>query len=681
MRLLVGASTGNSKMKKQSVVSLIALTVVIFFAVRGRGACPAKLYVAPDGQSGWSGKLAAANQERSDGPLPSLEAARNKIRNLRATGCQDQPRVVIRGGIYWLDRSFELSAEDSGTPSHPVVYEAYPGEQPVLSGGRVVTGWRKDGQGVLYASHSEPVTQMFVNGTRAQRARSPHTGYLRFEGKSSTEEHFLLHYKADDIKPDWAGSGAEVVVLLAWAEMRRPILSVDSERHIATLAGPASSSTHEEAARYWVENVPAGELGSGEWRQDTAKGTLYYMPSKQDETENFEFVVPRLQQIVVFSGDWDKGKLVHDIELRGLTFRDAAWTLPDKGFADSQAAIAADPAIQTTGAERIRIAGCTFHAMGGYAIHLREGSRNNLIGHNTFYDLGGGAVRIGERTIPQSESQRVFGNRVDDNEIHSIGLVYPAAVAVWIQQSSGNSVAHNHMYDLPYSAVSVGWTWGYGSSAADHNRIEFNSIHDVGTVLSDLGGIYLLGKQSGTVVRNNLIHDVHCFTYGGWGIYLDEGTSNVVVENNIIYHTQSAGFHQHYGRDNVVRNNVFAFGTNFQLMRTRPEPTVSFYFEHNIILYDNGALLGSKWGPGRYQMDHNLYWDMRDSVPQFGSDSWNEWRKKGNDLHSRIADPKFINPLSYDFRLRTDSPARQMGIQEVDVSAVGPRAWHPDSNR
>ena len=100
------------------------------------------------------------------------------------------------------------------------------------------------------------------------------------------------------------------------------------------------------------------------------------------------------------------------------------------------------------------------------------------------------------------------------------------AVGILLMHADKNVIAHNHIHHLYYTGISVGWVWGYGPSVSKANRIEFNHIHDVGQkLLSDMGGIYMLGVSPGTVVRGNTSTTWTRATYGGWGIYTDEGST------------------------------------------------------------------------------------------------------------------------------------------------------------
>jgi parallel beta-helix repeat protein len=197
-----------------------------------------------------------------------------------------------------------------------------------------------------------------------------------------------------------------------------------------------------------------------------------------------------------------------------------------------------------------------------------------------------------------------------------------------------------------------------------------------GPILSDMGGIYTLGKQPGTVIRNNLWHDIAAIRYGGWGIYFDEGSSGILAENNVVYRTTHGGFHQHYGETNVVRNNIFAFARDHQLQRTRPEPHRSFSFVTNIVYFDSGSLLTGDWSGDQYQMDWNVYFDARpDAKPDqlsLGPCTWEKWQERGHDQHSLIADPLFVAPRENDFRLQPNSPAFSLGFRPIDLSGVGP---------
>jgi parallel beta-helix repeat protein len=384
--------------------------------------------------------------------------------------------------------------------------------------------------------------------------------------------------------------------------------------------------------------------------------------------------------LVVIKGQSDKP--VHHIKCDGIEFAHTDWTLAPNGYADTQAAVAVKGDVHAEFAEDISVQNCRFAHLAGYGLDLGKGCKRFSVVGNEFVDLGGGGIRIGESARPRSLSEENNTHSVTDNHLHELGRVYAPAVGIFIMHSGTNRVAHNHIHDLYYTAISVGWNWGYQETPCRENTIEFNHLHDIGkSLLSDMGAIYTLGIQHGTVLRNNLIHDVNAFTYGGWGLYTDEGSTDILLENNVVYRCKSAGFHQHYGRENVLRNNIFALNRENQLMRTRPEPHTSFIFTNNIVYFDSGNLLGSNWSNDHYLIDYNDYYDTRagndPAKMKFAGESFAQWRARGHDQHSIVADPMFVAPEKSDFRLKPESPALKMGFKPIDLSTVGVRA--PDA--
>jgi hypothetical protein len=85
--------------------------------------------------------------------------------------------VLIRGGVYYLPQTLAFTPEDSGaSAAAPVVYAAYPGETPLLSGGRPLAGaWTPRGNGIFSTAAAGPgvFRQLYVNGKRATVARTP----------------------------------------------------------------------------------------------------------------------------------------------------------------------------------------------------------------------------------------------------------------------------------------------------------------------------------------------------------------------------------------------------------------------------------------------------------------------------------------------------------------------------
>ncbi|MHC4693581.1 MAG: hypothetical protein ACYS67_12635 [Planctomycetota bacterium] len=157
--------------------------VSLAFSALVHAAPRADLFVAEDGNDSWSGRLAAPNAARTDGPLASLGGARDTIRKMKKTS--DLTRtvtVLLRGGTYRTLKPVEFLPIDSGSQDAPITYAAYPGEKPVISGGIPIKGWKKGENGIWTADVSLakvgkwPFRQMWVNGKRCIPARTPNFG-------------------------------------------------------------------------------------------------------------------------------------------------------------------------------------------------------------------------------------------------------------------------------------------------------------------------------------------------------------------------------------------------------------------------------------------------------------------------------------------------------------------------
>jgi hypothetical protein len=651
------------------------------------------LYVSPQGRDEWSGGLAAPNGGRTDGPLATLTGARDRLRALRRSGqLAGRPVTVqVRGGVYRLAAPLVFTPEDAGTASAPIVYAAPPGERPVVSGGLPITGWREAGNRLWKADVPKgpgggawEFRQLFVGDARRPRTVLPKTGYYTIADAAPPSEpgHAPdgFHYAAGELDPRWRSLGdVDVLCFQIWSMARLRVKSVDEATHLVRFTGGTAGTDYWAALpkgnRYRVENVfEALPDEPGAWYLDRAAGVVYYHPLPGEDRATFAPVAPRLTQLVRFEGDPAGKKWVSGITLRGLTLRDADWTMGPEGRSGGQSEVDLTAAVTAVGARDCRLESCEVAHVGGYAVAWGQGCQRNAVTDSRLHDLGAGGVKIGETEIRSDPDLVARDNTVSHCRISDGGVVHPAAVGVWIGQSPGSQIVHNDIHDLYYTGVSVGWTWGYGPGLAQGTNVSYNRIYNIGRgVLSDMGGIYTLGDQRGSVLSHNLIHDVRTFDYGGWGIYPDEGTTGMTIRDNVVYACKSAGLHQHYGKDNVIENNVFALNGEAQLARTRAEDHRSFTFAHNIVYWTRGDLMHGNWDGGQITADDNLYWKAGPAPFAFGQGAGvpADWQKTGHDTRSRIADPLFAAPERGDFTLRPGSPALAVGFQPIDLSGVG----------
>jgi len=685
--------TSHSELPMRTILSklqtLALLLACVLFIVGSSPAANKEFYVSNKGSD--------RNPGTKTKPFLTVSKVRDAVRAFRQRNPKfaDTLAVILRSGRYFIQEPLLLGPEDGGTASSPTVYASLPGERPVISGGLEVKGWKEgklDGKRVLVASLPSKsdltVRQLWVNGIRRTPARFPNRRYLQVESAPDVTEKTdwmegqkSFAPRAGDIPASMDFSGAEFVVMNRWVESHMPVERYDADKNLLSFSR-RSLFRLEKGDPFYAINVRSALDTSGEWYHDTKRKLLYYIPVENETVKSLDAVIPLQTQVLLVKGNLREGRFVEHLFFRGIEFSHTAWHFPH-GETDSQnkdaggfvqAATGVPAAIEWEGVRSSALEGCVVSHVGTYAIAFGEGCRDNRIAECELYDLGAGGLKIGMKVIAPDSLVRTSENLVINNHIYDGGRIFHSAIGIWVGQSPRNRFIHNHIHDFYYSGFSIGWTWGYGPADAAGNIVEMNHVHHIGVmsdgdgpILSDLGGIYTLGNHRGSIIRNNVFHDISARVYGGWGIYMDEGSTGMLIENNVVYRTIHGGFHQHYGRENIVRNNIFAFGKEQQIQRTRPESHTSFAFENNIVLWNEGKLFQGNLRDGDALFDRNIYWPLRG---EFTADSMTfaQWQRRGNDRHSQIADPLFVSPQSDDFRLRDGSPALSLGFKPIDYS-------------
>ena len=678
-----------------------------------------ELYVSPTGNNTNSGTIS--------NPLATIVGARDKIRSF--TSLPDGGvTVYVRGGVYYEQPTLELTLQDSGTIDSPITYKAYPGETPVISGGRRITGVTKVPDSNMYevyipeaADHNWKFRQIFLDDIRYTLAKSPNEGYFfvtdippeepsPYYGEPWWSSHHF-NFRSGDLQ-NWSGlseGDINIHVFHLWEAQTTLLRSVDesaltavTESHVLWGLTPNDNITPGGGVkRYIVENAPDSFDAPGEWYLDRNTGLLKIIPKAEEDLAAATLVIPVTENAITITGNPAVGEFVEYINFEGLKFRHFGTPPLNSGilggWASSQGAYESriGATITMEGVRNISLEECELSHTGKNAIELAAGCSYVSMIQNHLYDLGGGGFYIGEpiwgqNYAPISDDVLTHHNVVHNNYIHDAGIIHPAGVGVLIAQSSDNTVTNNEISYLNYTGISVGWTWTYDDNYHKRNLIAYNHIHDIGQhVLSDMAGIYTLGKSEGTVVRNNLIHDCTSYVnFSSIGIYPDQGSSHMIYENNIVYNTNQSSFSINSGSDLTVRNNIFA-------MSAAPAP-FSFgngadcTIERNIFYYWWGDPYRA-WGESSLnrnwfsQCDNNLFWCIGGKTVDFkdilSSDriSFQQWKAQtGLDTNSIIADPLFVDRANENFAIQAGSPAFALGFQAIDqneIGLTGPESW------
>jgi L-rhamnose mutarotase len=543
-----------------------------------------QFHVSPDGSDQSPGSRAQ--------PFRTIARAREAVREEIRRGLRADVTVLIRGGTYVLDEPLVFGPGDGGTQAHAVVYAAWPGEEPVLSGGRPIRGFTETGRNEWSAplpagGSGSSFRQLFMDGVRQCPARFPNAPEVLRVASTSSD---VKQIKFDQPIPGAGalGADAELVVLQNWCVTRVAIASSEAAAVTATVPagwiGHGDPTTTSPGKAAWLERSPAFLDQPGEWCLDRTRGRLVYRSEDGFDPARHSFVASFLPKIVVVQGE--RGAPVRNLHIRGLTLADTEWSLPNSGYIGIQAGhygtrisepVHVLPAAVELGyAEACGLERCRILRAGASGVGLGAGCRDNRIDGCEIADVAGNGVMVGLRSDRELGGQPgnhglmaewtdpadvPCGNAVTNCYVHHAGVLYACCVGIYDGFCRDTLIAHNLVSHLPYTGISVGFRWDAEPTCQRGARIEYNQVCEVMGLLADGGAIYTLGWQPGTVLRGNLLTDVQRSRYSHGapnnGIFFDQGSKGFLVEDNVIYNTSGEPI-----RYNQCRREDLTWGRN-----------------------------------------------------------------------------------------------------------------------
>lgn len=271
---------------------------------------------------------------------------------------------------------------------------------------------------------------------------------------------------------------------------------------------------------------------NNEWYYDKYDTVLFYKSSIDPNT--LDIVFPVLQNII-------NAEDLNNVTFAGLTFKHATWLKTNEiGYFANQGSIYLENLndhtishanISFSACNNVSILSNNFEHLGAEALCFDRGSTNNFIKYNSFEDVAGTAIRIGNGHDFNPSFNGTSGNIITGNNIANVANEYRAHCGIWLGYVNNNKVNYNKLSHLPYTGISSGYPPLGVTTALGGNIIEHNEIADCMMDLQDGGAIYNIGNNNAqSYIRYNKIcglskHDTH-------GIYLDQYSSNILVTDN-----------------------------------------------------------------------------------------------------------------------------------------------------
>ncbi len=593
------------------LILFIALTFQVY---QGNSA---EFFVSPKGND--------KNPGTREKPFSTLERAKQAAEIHFKQNPDEDCTVWMKDGKYIISKPVVFNAENFDNLTGHMFFKATKSANPIISGGIEITEWKKTPEGLWKAGlpqtfkNEKPPRELFVENQRAIRARFPNQEYLRVS-KVGDDRRTHFFFNPGDFPIPVNEKTVELVLLHDWSISRIPVKEIDIQKNKLTAVDSIGAKSpaffnldHWEAnPRYYLENAMEFLDVDYEWFFDAEEKTIFLKLPENQNPNSKEITIPVSNGLVLFQGK--ENKPLKNIHFVGITFQHSAWQIPETGYCGVQACHF-DPrpeyggwsvvpaAIKGEWVENCSFSNCKFENLGGTGIWLGTGSQKCTISNSHFADISGNGIMIGEgrdrevndeKWWKSAPEQVALGNTIENCIVTECGKQFYGAVGIWCGLTAETTIRNNTIFNLPYTGISIGWMWSPEPTPCRENIIDGNHIHHIMQILSDGGGIYMLGLQPGSKILNNHIHDVslNVGRAESNGMFLDEGTTDVVVENNLIYNIAKSPLRFHKATTNLVKGNFLFCGEDIPPIRYNNTNEADIQKVDNQVFYENDSDFG-----------------------------------------------------------------------------------------
>lgn len=543
----------------------LPLCLLVYFLLLVLPAPAADIYVSPTGSDRYPGT--------KEQPLATVQAALRKARDLRRVNdihIKDGIHIILSGGMYSVLETIVLRSEDSGTEDSPTWIEAAPNERPVLSGGVMISGWKKLETSVagLQKKYQQQIwvtdvpvvngnvfkfRQLWVNEAKAVRAKSANGEAM----------HRILNWnklEAACVIPTLAfqnldkTKGVELFIHQWWeiANLRIKKMQVMGDSTKLFFYQPESKIQNEHPwpapwlsketgnSAFYLTNAIQFLDEPGEWYLDAANKKIYYWPRVGENLATAKVLAPFTETLINVQGTIDAP--VTNLVIQGISFQHTGWLRPSqqghvphqiglymtdayrlkpagtatKPGLDNQAWVGRQAAaVEMSYALQTRIKNCTFLHLAATGIDLKKGVQDNVLIGNLFRDIGGTGILAGNYGDEGREIHLPF-NPKDERE------------------KCDNLLIENNFIN---NAANEDWgTVGIGCGFVSNTTIRHNEIEQVSYSGISLGWGW---SAEANMMRNNKIIANKVHHYGKWnydcsGIYTLSAQLQSLIEGNYI---------------------------------------------------------------------------------------------------------------------------------------------------